>query len=75
MSKEAIIQLVYRRLPHSAQIKELDITSEQNAIRLDWRGDRFRVSESLMVEQVLPGVLARSNLAICIEALLKGGEQ
>lgn len=72
MTKEQILERVLAVLPHTSQIKDLDVTSE-TAIRFTWRGDRFRVSGSLCVEQVDDGKLCGSNLAMLLEALIKGG--
>ena len=71
MTKEKLVELIYKSLPYSEQIKELDFTSESDAIRFDWRGNRFRVADTLFVEEANNGTLAGSDLAIVIGELLK----
>ena len=65
------VELVYRAIPYSTSISELDFTSDPNAIRFKWRGTTYRVSDTLHVEEVGDGVLVGSDRAILIEALLK----
>ena len=73
MTRDEAVELVVAALPYPAQIKELDTTSEETALRFTWRGNRFRFSyaTSWMVEEVTDCFLAGSDLAILVEALIK----
>lgn len=73
MDKQGLIQHIAQRWPYVAQISQLDMDTEKDAIRFDWRGTRFRVSHCLGVEEVGDGVLAGSNLTIALGALLRRG--
>ncbi len=70
--KSKLIEQVYSRIPYSSQIKNLDANSEDSAIRFDWRGTRYRVSASGMVEECQNGFLAGTDAAILMQALVKG---
>jgi hypothetical protein len=71
MTPSAIREHVILSIPYAGQICDEDLT-EADAFRFTWRGTRFRVSSSLMVEEVgWRGFLAGSNAAILLEALLK----
>lgn len=72
MSNEKLIMLIYKMLPYSNQVTDLDL-QESDAIRFEWRGDYFRVSSGLMVEQIEHSCLVGSNMAIILQALLKEG--
>ena len=71
MDKQEVVMRIVQKWPYADQIVSLDWQVEENAIRLGWRGDKFRVSTNLMVEEVEGGCLSGSNLAIVLEALLK----
>lgn len=73
MSKERILEAVVSAMPYPSQIKDWDFSSESNAVRFTWRSSRFRVTETLGVEQVTAGMLCGSDIALLVEALLKGG--
>jgi len=64
-----LIEAVYRALPYSDQITNLDL-SEKNAIRFEWRGARLRITETAC-EEVDGPCLVGSNLAIVIRTLFK----
>lgn len=70
-TKEQLIEAIAISFPYSQHIRNWDISTEQNAIRFDWRSDRFRVSTSGMVEEVKDSFLAGSNKAILAEQLIK----
>ena len=72
MNPEQIIEKVINVIPYPNQIKDIDISN--NAVRFTWRDTRFRVSESLMVEEVQGNLLTGSNIAIMLEQLIKGAK-
>lgn len=74
ITKEKMIEVITTALPYANQIRDYDLSSEEDAMRFAYRGDRFRVStysDLLRVEQVEGGFLSGSNIAIVMEALLK----
>ena len=71
MTNDALTEIVMTGLPYPSQISALDTRSEPNAIRFTWRGERFRVSHSLMVETVERGCLVGSDIGIVMEALFQ----
>lgn len=70
--KASLVERVYRSIPYSMGISNLDITSEENAIRFDWRGTRYRVDANGGTEEVGNGVLIGSDCAILMEAIIRG---
>ncbi len=58
-------------IPYPSQIKNLDTASDEGAVRFDWRGVRYRVSGTFMVEEVGDGVLTGTDRAILMGAILK----
>lgn len=71
MKNEQILEKVISIIPYPNQITDVDLTTSYNAIRFTWRGDRFRVSENLNVEQVDRGLLMGTNAALLLSTLLK----
>lgn len=66
------LELVIHALPYSNQIKNINMDGEEEAIRFDWRGNRYRVSTtSFNVEEVGDGVLSSTSAAILMQKLLK----
>lgn len=74
MKNNEILSIVRGALPYANQIKNIDVTSEEDAIRFDWRFNRFRVSAPLGVETVKNGVLHGCDLSIVVEHILKQAE-
>jgi len=62
-------EVILKALPYPQQISK--IQEDGSSIQFTWRGITFRVSESLMVEEVGDGVLIGSNSSIILSALLK----
>jgi hypothetical protein len=73
MTSAELVERITQRFPYPAQIKDWDL-SRDNSVRFTWRGDRFRVSDKLFVEEVGDGILSGGNLSILARALLKGVE-
>ena len=65
------LDTVIARIPHPGQIRDTQVESDGTTVRFVWRGSQFRIAENLFVEEMQPGLLVRSNLAIVLEALLK----
>ena len=71
-SQSEILEAIVQCLPYPNHISDIDIITEKDALRVNWRHDRFRISlSSAMVEQCENSCLAGSNLAILFEHLLK----
>ena len=72
MTQAEALEVIIAALPHPGHIKELDL-SEEGAVRFQWRGDKFRVSalsSGFSCEEVQGGMLATTNMAILMSALL-----
>lgn len=72
MKNTDILEAVIQKLPYPQQIKEIDVTSEERAIRFRWRGFHFRVSAAMSVETVGNGVLIGSDESILLQKILGG---
>jgi len=71
MTNDELVERVIGRMPYPTQVCKLDTTSEKSAIRFTWRGTRYRLSESGGVEEVQGAMLAGTDSAILLEALLR----
>lgn len=74
VDKAKLILAVLTGLPYADQIKDLDITSDPDAIRFTWRDIGFHVREyggMPRVSETQPGVLVGSAYAILVEQCLK----
>lgn len=70
MNKEKLLEIIISAIPFSNQIKDINFENE-NAIRFTWREIRFRVTDSLFVEEVeFDGMLIKSSLSILLEKLI-----
>jgi hypothetical protein len=69
--KQKLLELIYSSIPYSSQIKDLDLIKSDNAVYFTWRGDRFKVSTGMFVEQIHGDISAGSNLSILLESLIK----
>lgn len=70
IDKNKLMELIIKALPYSEQIKNLDLSGEENAIRFEWRGDIYRVTFTLFVEEKQGKFLSGTNSALLLEALL-----
>jgi len=70
MSNSEILEMVLNSLPYTNQISDIDF-SGKNEIRFSWRGARFRVNETLHVEEVKGVIFAGSNSALLFQSLLE----
>lgn len=70
MTNIQILEKVIKTIPYPDQIENIDLNN-QGSIRFDWRGIRFRVSDSFMVEEVNGGMLSGSVSAILFQHLLR----
>lgn len=70
VTKAKMLEAVLTEIPLPQQIREIDITSEENAVRFTWRDQRFRVQDQL-VEEIVEGMRSGSNTAILLSALIK----
>ena len=65
-----LLEQIIQALPYSSQIIDIDLSC-LGEVRFTWRTQRFRVTESLMVEEVQGCLLSGSNIAILLESLLR----
>ena len=70
VSKDYLIELIFKTMPYSEQIKNLD-TSDRDAVRFEWRGQSFRVSVRLSCDSISGLVREGSNISILLGALLE----
>lgn len=70
MNSSEIFENVLAGLPYPDQVKDICF-DEVDAIRFTWRSSRYRVSSSLLVEEVGNSMLMGSNESIIFTALLK----
>lgn len=70
-SKSELIELVHSALPYSDQIQELDISSEEDAIRFSWRGDTYRVDFNLYCYKVEFSCLVGDKTSMLIRTVLQ----
>jgi hypothetical protein len=63
---------VRRVLPCPDQITNDDVPGDPESYRFRWRGNNFRVGKTLSVEEYGDGSLKGTDLAILLQALLKG---
>jgi hypothetical protein len=66
-----ILEVVLRAIPFPNQVRDLDLAREPDALRFTWRGTRFRVSDTLHVEESDGRFLSGSDLATLLGALLR----
>jgi hypothetical protein len=70
MNQEQLIELIYRAIPYSNQIRNIDL-SEFEVVRFTWRRTRFRVSTTLHVDEVDSPFLRGSNISLLMRTLLQ----
>jgi hypothetical protein len=66
---EAAVRMV---LPCPDQISNDDVPGDPESYRFRWRGNNFRVNRRLCVEEYGDGFLKGTDLAILLQALLRG---
>ena len=70
-TKSQLVEILIAAVPYPAQIKDLNLDAEPDAIRFKWRGNAYRFRPDLGVEEIEGGFLSGSDIAILMEALLK----
>jgi hypothetical protein len=70
VTKGRLIELLYKGLPYSSNITQIDVDSEKDAIRFTWFRERFRASTSLFVEGCVNGMLCGNNSSTLIGQIL-----
>lgn len=70
-SQAQIIELLINAIPYANQIKDIDLSSEKDAVRFTWRSYRYRVSNTFCTEQVHNECLIGSDTAILIRRCLE----
>lgn len=69
MKATELITRIYQRLPYPNQV---EITSVgDGAVRFKWRRVEYNITTTLFVEEVVGGLLHRSDTAIVMNQLLK----
>lgn len=69
MKSTTLLEAVIAAIPYANQIT--DIALEDEDVRFNWRGGRYRVSGNGSVEEVKDGLLRGSDAAILVERLIK----
>jgi hypothetical protein len=70
MEKERAIELIYKSIPYSNQINELQLHNDH--LRFSWRGLKFRLCfHTGSIDEIEDGTRVGSNVSILMEALLK----
>lgn len=69
MTKGELVELIYKALPMSDKITELNL-GEDNAVRFSWFGTRYRVTTSLDSETVAGNMLISGPDSMILTALL-----
>lgn len=69
-NREKLMELVLKALPYSEQLTDLNFESEVDTIRFTWREVRYRVTNTLYVEEVQDGILASTDRTILMQTLL-----
>lgn len=70
MTQAKLIELIYKSMPYSEQITDLDLHNS-NMLYFTWRGATFRVTMNLSVDEVYESIISRTRTTILIEQLLK----
>lgn len=70
-TKEQLVELIYKALPYSQQITQLEFTNSNDSIRFEWRGEHIQVKLSLGVSIIDDKLIGSSNLTMLIEKILK----
>lgn len=70
MTKGELVELIYQAVPESNSITELNL-GEENAVRFNWSGIRYRVDTGLNVETVAGNMLISGSDSRLMSALLK----
>jgi hypothetical protein len=73
MTATELLEAALATLPYPDRIRDIDIHGAE--VRFTWSGERWRVSNNGLVEAVQGGVLACSNAAMLMEALISRGLQ
>jgi hypothetical protein len=71
MKKSKILELVIKSIPDPILMSDIDIDSEEFAIRFRWRNSIFRVTDCLSVDSIQGSFLVSDSLAKLLETLLK----
>jgi hypothetical protein len=74
-TRAGIEAAVRRVLPCPDQIANDDVPGDPESYRFRWRGNNFRVDKSLFVEEYGDGLLIGSDLAMLLQALLRGKDE
>jgi len=69
--KQELVDFIVRSMPQPEYIDKIDMDSEDPEIRFTWFKKRFKVSLGLHVEQVIGKLLAGTDEAKLIQALLE----
>ena len=74
-TKEELVTVIKKYVPYPQHIDELDLDSEETAIRFRWRnGNYFRVCLSGVVESIDGGFFLDSDISILFEQVIKQGK-
>lgn len=70
MNQATLIELLIAALPYPEQIKNIDL-EQKTQVRFDWRGNRYRVTTDLGVDEVHGRTLHGTDGAMLMRELLR----
>jgi len=65
----ATFEIIIRALPYPEQMRNIEIAADY--VEFMWRGTRYRITESLRVDEIGDGVLVGSDRAILMQACIE----
>ncbi len=71
VTKDLLVELVYKALPYSEQISKLNTVKYNDAIFFEWRGSSFRVDEGFRCDEVNDHLLMGTDKSLLLERLVK----
>jgi hypothetical protein len=71
VDQNELLSIIVNGLPSGNPMKNFDLSTESNAITFIWRGDKYRVSCDLHVDEVDGQLLRHGSCATLMEQLLK----
>jgi len=72
MTKDKIIETIFKYIPYSNQITKLNTTTSSK-VKFEWRGSLYVVDHNVMVDELKEGMLVRSDKAILISEIIQLG--
>lgn len=71
ITKDLLVELIYKSLPYSEQISKLNLTYYSEAITFEWRGTCYKIDTSFMCHELEGTLIKGSDRCLLIERLIK----